>query len=270
MDDHVIILGWDGFSERVFRELNRSNIPVAIATVDHADAVRDRYGDLEGVEVVEMSSFEAIGRLAEVDASEAVQFFVNLETDDDKLLRVVDLAERDEWDGEIDVVLENEQLEETFRDAGVRYAVSRDAVSSKLLATHVYEPDVAAAAEQLFTSTKSGTVDGSSSGGGRASDASRDAGIQQLEIGADFELPDVEPVEPGTYVYRHVVKELRRRFGALPLAIYADGEFERLPGGEARVGVGDYLLVALTREVEREVREFLDATGEGRLADSDG
>jgi voltage-gated potassium channel len=266
MDDHVIILGWDGFAERVFRELNRSGIPVAIATVDPGDGVRDRYGQLEGVEVVEMASFEALGRLSEVDASEAAQFFVNLETDDQKLLRVVDLAERDDWDGEIDVVLENEQLEETFRDAGVRYAVSRDAVSSKLLATHVYEPNVAEAAEKLFTSTKSGTVDRSSGVDGRAADASRDLGIQQLGIGEDFEVPDVEPVEPGTYVYRHVVNELRRRFGALPLAIYADGEFERLPGGEARVGAGDYLLVALTREVEQEVREFLDATGEGRLA----
>lgn len=272
MEDHVVILGWDAFSERVLQELNRSGIPVAVATTESGDVVRDRYAGLEDVELLELESFEALGRLSEIDAARAARFFVNLETDEQKLLRVVDLAEREEWDGEIDVVLEDEQLEETFRDAGVRYAVARRDISSKLLATHVYEPDVAEVTEKLFTSTATGTVDSEGGSGTTARDrtpASRDLDLQEHRVGEEFELTRAEPDDSGGYAFGDVVRELRSELGVLPLAVYSDGELDRLPDPQTRVRPGDYLVVALARDDESAVRDLLGAEREGRLGEED-
>jgi voltage-gated potassium channel len=271
MQQHVILFGWDGFSERLFLELNRSEIPVGIAAVDSADSIRDRYGHLEDVDVLEMSSFEAVGQLDQLDASEAARFFVNLDSDEQKLLRVVDIAERPDWTGDIDVVLEHERLEDTFRDAGVRYAVSRRDISSKLLATYIYEPDVAEATERLFTSTHSGSADEVSPQNSPdptgASDprAQQDVGIQELQVGSDCQLPDQSPIGEQPYLFGDIVAALRGRFGAVPLAIYTGSKLQRLPDADTTVDAGDYLLIALSRQHESDIRTFLDTSSEGRL-----
>lgn len=275
MKNHVIIVGWDGFSERVFRELNRSEVTVAVATENQKAAIEDRYGEIDGLEILEVTSFDAVGELAELDAADAAQFFVNVESDDEKLLRVVDLTERPEWDGDIDVVLENEQLKETFEDAGVRYAVSRRDVSSRLLASHIYEPAVAEVSEHLFTATKNGTVDsdassdkpGSSPDGAPDDEAESDYETQELRVGPECELLPDEPDAEATI--GDFMTELRTRFGAMPLACLCDdsGQLDRLPAADVTVRSGDYLLVALSREHEEDVHSLLDVDTEGRLGE---
>ncbi|MFB6355886.1 MAG: hypothetical protein ABEJ65_05160, partial [bacterium] len=99
MNNHVIILGWDEFSEWVLRELRGAGIPVAVITHNSTSAIRDRYGEDEGVTIIEVDQFEALGQYAPANPEEASRFFVNLPSDNEQLLRIVDIAERDEWTG---------------------------------------------------------------------------------------------------------------------------------------------------------------------------
>jgi voltage-gated potassium channel len=48
------------------------------------------------------------------------------------------------------VTLDNGNLKSTFHHAGVTYAISKNEISSKLLASYIYEPDVAVFSEELL------------------------------------------------------------------------------------------------------------------------
>jgi voltage-gated potassium channel len=48
------------------------------------------------------------------------------------------------------VTLDNGNLKSTFHHAGVTYAISKNEISSKLLASYIYEPDVALFSEEII------------------------------------------------------------------------------------------------------------------------
>ena len=48
------------------------------------------------------------------------------------------------------VTLDNGNLKNTFVNAGVTYAISKNEISSKLLASYIYEPDVAIFSEEII------------------------------------------------------------------------------------------------------------------------
>lgn len=111
--------------------------------------------------------------------------------------------------------------------------------------------------ERLFTSTRTGDVDATSGGAGGGDDL----GMQELEIGPEFELADGDDGDGEPWAFGEIVRALRSRFGAVPLALYSGDEFRRLPARGTQVERGDYLLVALARRCESDLRDFLDAEG---------
>ena len=48
-------------------------------------------------------------------------------------------------------MLDNANLKQTFINAGVTYAISKNEISSKLLASYMYEPDVATYSEDILS-----------------------------------------------------------------------------------------------------------------------
>ena len=88
------------------------------------------------------------------DIDYAKMVFINGKTDTDKLVHV--LTFKGEYpDLKYIVTLDNANLKETFHSAGVTYPISKLEISSKLLASYIFEPDVATFGEELMSYAES-------------------------------------------------------------------------------------------------------------------
>lgn len=149
-EDHVVIIGWSDFGQLVTEQLIGANKRVAIVTdkrvdIDHIYEKYDRkkvftlYSDFE--------NFEALKK-ANIEKSSVV--FVNLTDDTEKLVFILNIKKM--YDRlEFVVTLENANLKNTFINAGVTNAISPHEISSKILASYMFEPDVAAYTEDIMS-----------------------------------------------------------------------------------------------------------------------
>lgn len=141
-EDHIIIVGWGEFSKLVADEISHTNKNMAIITdkKDDIDLIYEKYGrDNIFVLFSELQNFEA---LQKVNAAKASVAFIGLHDDSDALLYVLDFK-KNYPEPDIVVSLQKSQLKDTFRTAGVTYVIARNEIASKLVASYIFEPDVA-------------------------------------------------------------------------------------------------------------------------------
>lgn len=141
-ENHIIIVGWGEFSKLVADEISHTHKKMAIITdkKDDIDLIYEKYGrDDIFVLFSELQNFEA---LEKVNASRASVAFIGLHDDSDALLYVLDFK-KNYPDPDIVVSLQKSQLKDTFRTAGVTYVIARNEIASKLVASYIFEPDVA-------------------------------------------------------------------------------------------------------------------------------
>lgn len=121
-------------------------------------------------------------------------------------------------DLDIVVTLNNSTLKATFKSAGVLYAVSRDEIAAKLVASYIFEPDVAFITEDLM----SGAV-----------------------LEDEFDIMEFKILEKNPYNgkdYNEVFHELRDEFSCVLLGIYKDGKVYKNPTQKLTINAGDYLI----------------------------
>ena len=141
-ENHIVIVGWNEFSKMVADEISQTSKKMAIITnkKDDIDLIYEQYGkDCFFVLFAEYQNFES---LAKVNASKASVAFISLQDDSDSLLYVLDFKKRYPQPA-IVVSLQKSQLKETFKAAGVTYVIARSEIASKLVASYIFEPDVA-------------------------------------------------------------------------------------------------------------------------------
>jgi voltage-gated potassium channel len=147
--NHVVIIGWNDFGQSVISHLIGAGRQVAVVTKDRAnidiireyyneDKVYTLYSDYNNFELIEKSNLR-----------QASIIFINLNDDTEKLVYIINLKKH--YPHLIYVVtLDNGNLKSTFQAAGVTYTISKNEISSKLLASYIYEPDVAIFSEELI------------------------------------------------------------------------------------------------------------------------
>mgnify|MGYP003327910704 CR=1 FL=1 len=87
------------------------------------------------------ADFDKFEDLEKANISKASKTFVNFEEDTDMLVYTLDL--KNYYDNlEIIVSLNNVSFKQTFQSAGVLYAVSREEIAAKLVASYIFEPEV--------------------------------------------------------------------------------------------------------------------------------
>ncbi len=147
--NHVVIIGWNDFSQSVISHLIGAGRQVAIVTKErsHIDIIREYYNyDQVYTLYSDYNNFDFIDK---TNIRESSVVFVNLNDDTEKLVYVIDIRKR--FDNlNLVVTLDNGNLKQTFQNAGVTYAISKNDISSKLLASYIYEPDVAIFSEELI------------------------------------------------------------------------------------------------------------------------
>jgi voltage-gated potassium channel len=148
-ESHVVMIGWNDFGQSVISHLIAAGKQVAVVTKDRSsiDIIREYY---EGDQVFTLySDYNNFDLLEKANLKEASIVFINLNDDTEKLVYVINLKKHFSNLNYV-VTLDNGNLKNTFHNAGVTYAISKNEISSKLLASYIYEPDVALFSEEII------------------------------------------------------------------------------------------------------------------------
>src|SRR5260221_13639058 len=147
--NHVVIIGWNEFGQSVISHLVAAGRQVAVVTKDrgHIDIIREYYS-MDQLFTL-FSDYNNFEMLEKSNIREASIVFVNLNDDTEKLVYIINIKKHFENLSYV-VTLDNGNLKSTFMHAGVTYTISKNEISSKLLASYINEPDVAFFSEELI------------------------------------------------------------------------------------------------------------------------
>lgn len=141
-ENHVVILGWNTFSNTIASELKLSKRKVVIIT-DEKNDVDLIYSQYDSKDVfVLFSDFNDIEHFKKANIEKSQLVFVNLESDMNKLVSILNIK-RQHPNLKFMVSIDHIDLEETFVAAGVSYVLSKNTIASKLIASYIFEPEVA-------------------------------------------------------------------------------------------------------------------------------
>ncbi|MFY0626653.1 MAG: NAD-binding protein [Reichenbachiella sp.] len=149
-ENHVVMVGWSDFGNMVTEQLIGANKDVAIVTnnKDDIEIIHERF---EKKKVFTLySDFENIEMLKKANIEKSSVVFVNLKDDTEKLVFILNMKKIIS-NLEFVVTLENANLKTTFINAGVTNAISPHEISSKILASYMFEPDVASYTEDIMS-----------------------------------------------------------------------------------------------------------------------
>ena len=223
--NHAVIIGWNEFGWHVVDQLVGVGRQVAIVTnrKDDVELIREKYSP-KSVFVL-FSDYNNHELIKKANVDEATIVFVNMLDDTDKLVYVLNLKKVFP-ETDFVVTLENGDLKNTFLSAGVSNTISTQEISSKLLASYMFEPDVASYSESVLSYAKSDS----------------DYDIKQLLI---------TPNNPyNGKAYQDVFFDLKKRYNSVLIGITKRDKFGhkkliKNPLGDLKIGTGDYLIILL-------------------------
>jgi voltage-gated potassium channel len=240
--EHILIIGWNDFSRMVVEEIDITAKNMAIITdnKDDIDMIYTQFGtDNIFVLYADYSNFEM---LEKVNANKASVAFISLEDDSEALMYVLDFSKLYPKPS-IVVSLQKPRLKDTFHAAGVTYALARNEIASKLVASYIFEPDVAEMNLDLISTSKSDE---------------------------DHDILEYLIHEKNPYInkdYMSAFTELKKEFNAILLGIFKASTKKVLtnPGIEVIIEVNDYLIVLADGFNKKKLQHHFGVS-EGRLA----
>jgi voltage-gated potassium channel len=223
--NHAVIIGWNDFANMVLDQLLGVGKQVAIVLNDktHIDFIKEKY-ESKNIFLLynDFKNFELLKK-ANIESSSIV--FVNLEDDTEKLVYILNIKKVYPHLDFV-VTLENGDLKNTFLSAGVSNTISKHDIASRLLASYMFEPDVAEYSEQIMSYAKS---DG------------------------DYDIKQFLVTKANPYIgkaYQDVFFDLKQKYNCVLIGITKRDKFgkKRLiknPLGDLKIAMGDYLIVIL-------------------------
>ncbi len=156
--NHFVIVGWDTFARNVTDQILNANSKVAIVTNNIADIELIKETYTKDQVFVLFADYKNIASLTKVNIKEANSVFVNFKEDSDSLIYIINLKKQ--FEVTIVVALQTSELKDTFKSVGVERTISKNDISSKMVASYIFEPDVALFTEDLIeTSVKDDDFD---------------------------------------------------------------------------------------------------------------
>lgn len=148
--DHVVVIGWSSYGKTVIDQLVQAGRKVAIVTKerDNVDLIHEYY-QAKHVFVL-FTDYDNYEYLHKVNIEKSSTVFINLEDDTDKLVYILNVKKHFKPLQYV-VTLDNANLKSTFISAGVKYAISKHEISSRLMASYMFEPDVAQYSEEIIS-----------------------------------------------------------------------------------------------------------------------
>ena len=239
MENHIVIIGYNKFAKHILEQIVVSGVKAAIVTDKKEDVETISSNFNKDKVFVLYSDFDKFEDLEKANISKASKTFVNFEEDTDMLVYTLDL--KNYYDNlEIIVSLNNVSFKQTFKSAGVLYAVSREEIAAKLVASYIFEPEVALLTEDLM-----------------ASASEKD----------DFDLIQMKVTKNNPYLnkeYDFAFSDLRNKYSSVLLGIYKDKVLHKNPMGKLLINEEDYLVIMTNGENEPIIEADFDVA-QGRF-----
>ncbi|WP_054651943.1 potassium channel family protein [Salidesulfovibrio brasiliensis] len=219
---HVIIVGWNDFSQGVVTQLVNAGKQACVIANDKTDidVIRDHFERHQVFAI--FSDFNCRDCLNKANAAKASSLMPCLGDDTTNLVFILN-AKKEYPQLSFVVTLDNAELKETFESAGVHFTISRNEVASKIVASYIFEPSVARFNEDLLASAT----------------GHNDYDIQQYLI--------TESCRYAKKSYGEVFSDLRDTLNVLCIAlsrpIEGGRELMKLPSADVEVLPGDYLVM---------------------------
>ncbi|MEM6642752.1 MAG: NAD-binding protein [Bacteroidota bacterium] len=224
--NHAVIIGWNDFGWNVVDQLVGVGRKVAVVTnkKDDVELIREKYSNRKVY--VLFSDYNNYELIKKSNIENATIAFINLQDDTEKLVYVLNMKKVFP-DTEFVVTLENGDLKNTFLAAGVANTISTQEISSKLLASYMFEPDVATYSESILSYAQSDT----------------DYDIKQLLITPNNPFVGKQ--------YQDVFFDLKKRYNSVLIGITkrdksGNRKLIKNPIGDLKISVGDYLIIILS------------------------
>ncbi|WP_258104808.1 TrkA family potassium uptake protein [Marinoscillum sp. MHG1-6] len=236
MEDHAVIIGWNEFGKLVLNQLIGVGKRVAIITNNKSD-IDFIHEEQKAKDVfVLYSDFNNMEQLRKSNIQKSSIVFVNLDNDTEKLVYILSLKKAFP-NLEYVVTLDNGDLKNTFISAGVTNTISKHEISSKLLASYMFEPDVANYSESIMS----------------FADEDSDYDIKQFFV-----------TTSNPYLgkaYQEAFYDLKRRYNAVLIGItkrdkFGNKKLIKNPLGDLKISTGDYLIILLNGKSFKLVRKI--------------
>ena len=236
--DHAVIIGWSEFGKMVVEQLLGVGKKIVLVTDNKLEVehILETY-DSKNLFVFynDFKNFEGLGK---VNIAQSSIVFVNLADDTEKLVFIVNIRKVFP-DLEFVVTLENGDLKNTFINSGVTNTISKHEISSKLLASYMFEPDVASYSESIMSFAQS---DG------------------------DYDIKQFLVTPSNPYVgktYQETFFDLKKKYNSVLIGItkrdkYGKKRLIKNPLGDLKIGMGDYLIVILNGKAFKLLRKVFN------------
>ncbi|MEM9324413.1 MAG: ion channel [Bacteroidota bacterium] len=152
-ENHLILYGWNDFCRQVLNGIQHTHIPVCIVTSrkDDVDLIYEQYGD-DDIFVL-FSDYQNAEAYDKINADQCRVVFLALDDDSDSLMHVINFRKHAPQ-AEILVATSKSSLTYTFEAAGVTRVVPKNDIVSNLVASYIFEPDVAELNLDLMQTTE--------------------------------------------------------------------------------------------------------------------
>ena len=243
-ENHTIIIGWNRFGQNVCDQIIKSNHKVAIVT-DRKEDVELIYAIYSSDSVfVFYSNLDNLESLDLVNVSKCAKVFLNFEDDTTSLVYVLNLK-RVYPDVNVIVSLNNSKLKDTFSSAGVTYAVSKESIIAKLVASYIFEPDVAEITEDMMAV---------------ANDEN------------DYDLQEYQVIETNPFLNNDCLQafvDLKTDYNCIFMGLAKknmSGSWDviRNPGEEVKIEIDNYVIILANGETKYRIQESFGVL-EGRI-----
>lgn len=235
-EGHAVIIGWNDFGKLVLEQLIGVGKKVAIVTSNREDIdlIQEQYNQNQIFTLyADLTNYELL-RKANIEQCSIV--FINLNDDTEKLVYILNMKKLYP-NLEYVVTLEKGDLKNTFMSAGVTNTISKHEIASKLLASYMFEPDVAAFSETILTFA---------------------------EGDGDYDLKQLIVTRTNPYAgrtYQETFFDLKKKYNTLLIGITKRDKFgkKRLlknPLGELKISPGDYLILMLNGKAYNLLRKI--------------
>jgi voltage-gated potassium channel len=240
-----VVIGWNQFGKDVVDQLVGVYKKVAIVTnvINDVDLIRETY-DKKLVYVIfsDMANFELISK-TNIHLASAV--FINLKDDTEKLVYILNMKKHF-GNLKFVVTLDNSSLKQTFHSAGTTYTVTKNEISSKLVASYIFEPDVAEYSENIMS---------------------------YAETDDDHDIKEYKVIGHCAFCkkdYEYAFIHLKKQYNSVLIGISKLIEGKRIlfknPSEPLMVEEGDYLLMITTKKADLELQKLFQIE-EGYMGD---
>ncbi|QCK16909.1 potassium channel family protein [Mangrovivirga cuniculi] len=228
---HYVMIGWNNFGRSVAQQILNTGKKLAIVvdSKEQLDLIKSNfetdkcfvlYSDIQNYDVFK-----------KVNIEKAKSIFVNLSDDTDTLVFILNLKKKYSNLSFI-ATCKNASLKDTFMSAGVNYVVPQAEVASRLVASYIFEPQVAEYTEDLMSSSKSDL----------------ESDIQQYRILDSNEFANKE--------YLKIFYEIKERFNAVTIGMVSGKDLIKNPDNNHLVKAGDYLILISSGKVKSQLEKF--------------